>query len=259
MPEPLGILIDFTECIGCGECVNACREQNGLTGEPDRNDLSADNYTVVLDHEGLYYRKMCMHCQEPTCVSVCPVAALTKTAEGPVTYDPGKCMGCRYCMMACPFGIPRYEWRSAAPVIQKCIFCSERVAAGGETACSWVCPMGATRMGPRRHLLEIARSRIRSRPNRYVDYIYGESDAGGTGVMMLSSVPFEQLGFPMNLGGKPLPSLTWAVLSKIPGIVITGGVLLGGISWIINRRIQLEQNGYEALPRESEKSDEEGR
>jgi len=252
MEEPLGILIDFTECIGCGECVKACCQENHLTGKPNAQDLSASNYTVVLKHDDMYYRKMCMHCLEPTCVSVCPVAALTKSPDGPVLYDPDKCMGCRYCMMACPFGVPRYHWNSPTPVIEKCIFCHSRVESGGETACAWVCPMGATRMGRRSHLLEIARARIAMRPERYVNYIYGEQDAGGTSVLMLSSVPFDQLGFPVKLGDAPLPTLTWAVLSRIPGIVVTGGVLLGGISWIINRRIQLEKTGEENHPDSTE-------
>ena len=239
--EPLGMLIDFTECIGCGECVKACQKQNNLPGEYLETDLSFRNYTVVLEKEGIYYRKLCMHCLDPVCVSVCPVGAFTKTEKGPVLYDPDKCMGCRYCMMACPFGVPRYQWDRAVPVIAKCIFCSERVAAGCETACSWVCPMGATRMGERRHLLEIAHARIRRYPERYVNHVYGEYDAGGTSVLMLSSVPFEKLGFPTHLGNEPLPNLTWSVLSKIPNIILTGGILLGGLSWIINRRIQLEK------------------
>ena len=234
------MLIDFTECIGCGECVKACQKQNKLGDNPSKDDLSSHNYTVVLKQEGINYRKLCMHCQEPTCASVCPVGAFTKTALGPVIYDADKCMGCRYCMMACPFGVPRYQWDSAVPVIAKCIFCNERVAAGGETACSWVCPMGATRMGRRSDLLEIARGRVERHPDKYVNYIYGETDAGGTSILMLSSVPFDKLGFPMDLGAQPLPSLTWSVLSKIPSIVVTGGVLLGGLTWIINRRIQLD-------------------
>ena len=161
-------------------------------------------------------------------------------------------MGCRYCMMACPFGVPRYQWDRAVPVIAKCNFCIERVDAGGETACSWVCPMGATRIGPRRHLLEIAHARIERHPERYVNHVFGEYDAGGTSVLMLSSVPFEKLGFPTQLGNEPLPNLTWTVLSKIPNIVITGGVLLGGLSWIINRRIQLEEGRLDQVGNKKE-------
>ncbi|MBN2288757.1 MAG: 4Fe-4S dicluster domain-containing protein [Candidatus Glassbacteria bacterium] len=256
--EPIGMLIDFTECIGCQECEEACRQQNDLPENPSETDLSARNYTVVLRHEpsGIYYRKLCMHCLVPSCVSACPVGALTKSEQGPVLYDAGKCMGCRYCMIACPFGVPRYQWDKAVPLVSKCTFCSERVAAGGETACSWVCPMGATRMGERRHLLEIARDRIRRKPDRYYPHIYGETEAGGTSVLMLSSVPFKDLGFPTGVGVEPLPQLTWQVLSKLPGIVITGGLLLGGVSWVINRRIQLEGQAREAAERKPAPEDE---
>ena len=246
--EPIGMLIDFTECIGCQECEVACRQQNNLPDNPNESDLSSRNYTVVLQHQPskMYYRKLCMHCLEPSCVSACPVGALSKSREGPVLYDAGKCMGCRYCMIACPFGVPRYQWDKAVPVVAKCIFCKERVDAGGETACSWVCPMGATRMGKRSHLLEIARDRISRKPDRYVHHIYGEKEAGGTSILMISGVPFDKLGFPGGVSVEPLPQLTWQVLSKLPGIVITGGLLLGGVSWVINRRIQLEQQGKEA-------------
>lgn len=246
--EPLGMLIDFTECIGCQECEKACQQENSLPDHPLETDLSARNYTVVLKHGGQFYRKLCMHCLEPTCVSVCPVGALTKSEKGPVLYDKNKCMGCRYCMISCPFGVPRYEWYKAAPVIRKCIFCYQRVEKGGETACSWVCPTGATRMGQRSHLLDIARERLRRRPERYVPQIYGKHEVGGTSVLMLSAIPFADLGFPVNLGAKSLPSLTWEALSKIPGIVITGGLLLGGLSWVINRRIRLEQEQKQSSP-----------
>ncbi len=238
--EPLGMLIDFTECIGCGECVKACQQANDLPSNPDPEHLTDRNYTVVLKQDEQYYRQLCMHCLDPTCASVCPVGAFTKTEQGPVLYDADKCMGCRYCMMACPFGVPRYEWNKAIPVIKKCIFCAHLLEQGKQTACSWVCPVGATRTGTRAHLLEIAKARIERNPERYVDYVYGELDAGGTSVLLLSGVPFEQLGYRMDLRKSPMPELTWQVLSKIPSIVLTGGVLLGGLSWIVNRRIKIE-------------------
>ncbi|MBZ0265378.1 4Fe-4S dicluster domain-containing protein [bacterium] len=235
------ILLDFTECIGCGACEQACAKEHGLPADPPEDRLSHKNYTVVLENKGQHYRKMCMHCLVPTCVSVCPVGALEKTDEGPVVYHPDRCIGCRYCMMACPFQIPKYEWEKPVPVIRKCIMCNERVKEGGETACSWVCPTGACRFGSREKLLAIAHRRIKAFPDRYVDYIYGETEVGGTGVLMMSGVPFADLGFPEDLGTKPLSELTWTVMSKIPNIVITGGLLLGGISWIIHRRMDIEK------------------
>ncbi len=235
-----GLLIDFTACIGCKACMKACKEANQLPGELG-TELSSENYTVVKSQNGLFYRQMCMHCQTPTCASVCPVGALTKSPLGPVNYDGSKCIGCRYCMLACPFKIPKYEWSNPNPVVRKCIMCIHRIEEGRETACSWVCPMGATRFGKRDRLLEIAHTRLKKHPDRYIDHVYGENEVGGTSVLMLSSVVFAELGFRNPLPNEPLPNLTWTVLRKIPNIVFTGGIILGGVWWVINRRMELER------------------
>ncbi|MCK4304108.1 MAG: 4Fe-4S dicluster domain-containing protein [Candidatus Eisenbacteria sp.] len=246
-----GLLIDFTKCVGCGACADACREVNDLpqpdpAGSPPQ-DLDGSNYTVVLTHEAagkepLHYRKLCMHCEEPACVSACPVGALTKRPDGPVVYDSGLCFGCRYCMTACPFQVPRYTWERLAPVVSKCILCYHRLDKGQEPACAAVCPTGATRFGPRDVLLRIARERIKAHPELYVNHIYGEREGGGTDVLMLSPVPFEQLGFRTDVPHKALPDLTWVVQEKIPNIVLTGGVFLGGLYWLVNRRMRLAKD-----------------
>jgi formate dehydrogenase iron-sulfur subunit len=242
--DSYGLLIDFTACIGCQACAKACKEANQLPGEPGEK-LSCTDYTVVKSHDKLFYRQLCMHCLTPTCVSVCPVAALEKSPQGPVTYDGDKCMGCRYCMLACPFNIPKYEWHDPTPVVRKCIMCVHRIEEGKETACSWACPMGATRFGERDRLLDIARGRISRHPDRYVNHIYGEKEVGGTSVLMLSSVPFAQLGFKETLPQEPLPNLTWTVLRKIPNIVLTGGIIIGGVWWVINRRMELDKENHD--------------
>jgi formate dehydrogenase iron-sulfur subunit len=177
-----------------------------------------------------------MHCKEPTCVSACLVGAFTKTETGAVLYDENKCIGCRYCMQACPFEVPRYEWGSLTPRIQKCRMCYERVAAGGQTACAEACALGATTFGDREELIKEARKRIDDNPGQYVDYIYGLKEAGGTSVMFLSGIPFEKLGFPMNVPKEPIPGLSWAVLSQIPKYTVAAGVVLFGIHWITARR-----------------------
>jgi formate dehydrogenase iron-sulfur subunit len=235
-----GLLLDFTACIGCKACMKACKQINNLAG-PLGEELSAENYTVVKTYEGLSYRQMCMHCETPSCASVCPVGALKKTESGPVTYDGSKCIGCRYCMVACPFGIPKYEWNNPIPVVRKCIMCVSRIAEGKEPGCAWACPMGATRFGERDRLLEIAQARIANHPDRYVDHIYGEHEAGGTSVMMISKVNFASLGFRSSLPNEPLPDLTWTILRKIPNIVFTAGIVVGGVWWVINRRMELER------------------
>jgi formate dehydrogenase iron-sulfur subunit len=233
------ILFDSTKCIGCGSCMQACREKNGLP-ETDAPDLTAQQFTVVkktTTKKGeVNYRRMCMHCQEPTCASVCPVGALHKTPNGPVVYNAEICLGCRYCIQACPFSVPKYEWSSLAPRVRKCGFCADRLAQGKINACAEACPTGATLAGEREELLKEARRRMAEEPGNYVQHIYGEHEAGGTSVLMLSGAPFAQLGLPQGLGNEPLPMLTFRVLSKIPALAGMGGLMLAGLWWLTDRK-----------------------
>jgi formate dehydrogenase iron-sulfur subunit len=250
MTKPKAILFDATKCIGCKACFYACKEANNLPKlEKDEEDLAATAYTVVKEKNGIYYRRLCMHCNYPTCASVCPVGAFEKTPEGAVIYHAYKCIGCRYCMQACPFGVPTYEWKKLAPKVRKCIMCYERLKEGKITACAEVCPTGATTFGDREDQLAEARKRIQEDPGTYVDHIYGEKEVGGTSVFFLSSVPFKEFGFPDNLPEDSLPKLTWAALSKVPSIVIFGGAFLYGTWWIIDRRMELAE--YKSKQRES--------
>ena len=237
----MGILTDLTKCIGCQACVWACKEINELPGDSAKK-LSSTTWTSIEQRHGVNIRRQCMHCLDTTCVSVCPVAALEKTKDGPVIYHEDRCMGCRYCVMACPFEIPKYEWGSVLPKVQKCIMCyDKRVALGEQPACTEACPTGATIFGDRDELLDIAKHRIEENPDLYVDHIYGMHEAGGTSVLYLSDVPFEKLGFQSAATDVAYPKLTWQVLSQIPNVVGIGGVLMFGIWWIINRRITLEK------------------
>jgi formate dehydrogenase iron-sulfur subunit len=237
---PKAILYDATLCIDCKQCEQACATQNknpyddAIAKEQRTSD---HKFTYVSDtHGDKYMRKLCMHCVDPTCVSVCPVGALVKTKLGPVVYDEGKCMGCRYCMLACPFGVPKYEWTKTIPRVRKCILCPDRVAAGKQTACAEACPTGATKFGERDELIAEARKRIADNPSNYVPYIYGATDLGGTSVLLLSSVPVETFGYPVKYGNRPLPPLTADMLEHVPQVVTVGWAVLGGIWWITNRR-----------------------
>ena len=237
---PKAMLIDTTWCVGCQACEEACKEKNNLP-DCDESDLSACKYTKVFERGDYFVRKMCMHCIDPACASVCPVGALEKLDEGPVIYHEDRCIGCRYCMQACPFQIPTYEWDSALPRVRKCIFCYDKVLAGEMPACAEACPTEATTFGDRDALLKVARQRIADNPNDYEHHIFGEREVGGTSMLYLAGVSFENIGFKSNLIEKPLPLLTWAVLSKIPDFVLVGGTMLGGVAWIINRRMTLEE------------------
>ena len=234
--RPKALLIDVTRCIGCKECVRACLEAHDLGSDAEAvTGLSAHALTALSERGDLYVRQLCRHCVTPACASVCPVEALRKTPEGPVVYDASRCLGCRYCLQACPFGVPRYEWDKSVPSVVKCDMCAARVAEGKQTACAEACPAEATVFGFRDELIAEAHRRIADNPGTYHPVVYGELDAGGTSVLFLSPVPFEEIGFP-QLGDQPLPALTAHALEKIPGIVSIGGALLAGIWWITRRR-----------------------
>ena len=249
MTKNKAMLIDITLCVGCNACQDACKTANKLAPGEEKS-LSATAYTALEEHNGVFVRRMCQHCIEPTCVSVCPVGAFAKTPEGPVLYDEDKCIGCRYCMQACPFQVPRYEWSSTYPRVQKCVFCHDRIAKGLPTACAEACPTGATKFGDRDDLIREALDRMKADPTKYVNRIYGQNEVGGTSILYITSVPFEKLGFRTELQTAALPPLTWNALSKVPGIVTVGGSLLYSIWWITNRRKEVQQ--YERSQREME-------
>ena len=239
---PKAILYDSTLCIGCRACEGGCAERWGLPYNDKvaaEEKISAHKLTAVETHGDRFCRRLCMNCLEPACVSVCPVGALEKTQLGPVTYDAAKCMGCRYCMQACPFQVPSYEWNQRLPKMRKCDMCYPRQSQGKVTACSEVCPVGATITGDRDAMITEARQRIAAKPDAYFDRIYGLKEAGGTSVLYLSAVPFEQIGLRTGVPQEALPETTWRVLELLPDIVSTGAVLLGGIWWITNRRAEV--------------------
>jgi formate dehydrogenase iron-sulfur subunit len=218
---------------------------NGLPTDDRPLALSATTLTIVdfrnistklAQPEIKPVKKQCMHCEEPACVSACPVGALVKQENGRVTYDENICIGCRYCMVACPFGVPKYNWDSANPKINKC---AQNCLADGKRdkpACVSACPVQALTYGSREELLTIAQARIRENPGKYVNQVYGENEIGGTTMMYLSNTPFEALGFRIDLPEIALPRLTWDVQTKIPGVFLGALTLLSGIAWWTHRK-----------------------
>lgn len=239
------ILTDITKCVGCLECVAACKEVNGLALDHPRiwqkNDgLSARNWTSILGTpDNHYVRKQCRHCLEPACASACPVGALQKTELGAIVYDSGKCLGCRYCMMACPYGIPRYDWDLPVPYIRKCTLCYSRVKEGKQPGCTSACPVEATIFGERDELIALARERINANPGKYINKIWGEYDVGGTSVMYISDIDLGFLSYRPDLGPEPLPSTTEMAMESVPFAFVGMGAVMYGINWIIKRRMDL--------------------
>ncbi len=235
------LLYDATMCIGCKQCEQASAKQNNLRYNDTvaaESVQSEHKFTVVLTRDDKFMRRLCMHCEKPACASVCPVGALHKTKEGPVVYDVWKCIGCRYCMVACAFGQPKYEWQSLNPRVRKCIMCPERVKAGQQTACAEICPTGATKFGDRADLVKEAQERIRQNPSTYVPRIYGLHEVGGTCVLILSSENVEEYGYPATakIGETPMPEYTGRVMERVPDFIPVWSLVLGGIYWISHRR-----------------------
>jgi len=251
------MLIDTTRCIGCRACQVACQSWHELPGKPTTFSESWSNprfmdsthYTRVIFRETgqgeslrwHFIKRQCMHCLEPACESVCPVGALVKLKDGPVVYDDDKCIGCRYCMMACPFHVPKFQWQSPMPLVRKCDFCADRLAAGFTPACVVTCPTGALTFGERPALLREAHRRLGVHPDKYYPQVYGEHTVGGTSVLYLTAVSFETLGldhrgFPTDLGTVPYGLYGRAWMSKVPWVGLAVGGLAVGLHYLNRRR-----------------------
>ncbi len=293
-------LFDMTLCIGCRACQVACKAWNEMPPEHTRFNgaggggenpgaLSSKTYTRITFHEipddkgalerSVFVKRQCMHCLDPACVSACPVAALQvidgdRNDAGAVVYDAAKCMGCRYCMLACPFSVPKFEWDKRVPSIQKCTFCFDRldktraetdvngISLAGESqdrfnesqripACVKVCPTGAMIVGEREELIAEGYRRMEAQKNKtdtwqYVNHIYGEKEAGGTSWLYLANVPFDHLGFRIDLGVRPYPEYTNVALGGVPPAVLGVGAVLGGVYWMLQRRTEVEEGDTES-------------
>ena len=243
-----GVLVDTTKCVGCRACEAACAEANGLPAPTD-NEAVFDKPRVTDDHtftvvnrysvrqqDERFIKRQCMHCVDAACAAACPVRALQKTPGGPVIYDGSRCLGCRYCMVSCQFGIPQFEYDDPTPYVRKCTFCAGRQAQGLPPACAEVCPSGALTFGKRSELLEEAKTRIYQNPTKYVHHVYGEREAGGTSWLYISDVPLEQLGLPAGLDDKPYPQLASTALGAVPMILTLWPPILMGLHAITKRR-----------------------
>lgn len=225
-----GMLYDATLCVGCRACQSACKKRSNLPAETDHqglyempHDLSAYTWTMIKLYKDQsahsFVKNQCMHCVEPACVSVCPVAALEKLPSGPVIYHGERCIGCRYCMAACPFGIPKSQWDKNLPLIQKCDFCADLQARGEEPACGAACPTGALIYGKRGSLLAEARARLEGSSD-YFPHVYGENEVGGTSMLYIAGVDYQKLGFPA-LESRALSEITWPYMKAVPWVVAT--------------------------------------
>jgi len=262
-PDSMGVLFDQVRCIGCRNCEAGCNKVNNLpppeqpftdlTVLKEKRRTHAETYTVVNQYtsadpaRGPLFRKIqCNHCLEPACASACFVKAFKKTPSGAVVYDQTVCVGCRYCMVACPFEIPTYEYSDPfTPKVQKCTLCYPRITKGLLPGCVEACPKEALTFGRRTDLLRIARERIRKYPGRYVDHVYGETEMGGTNWLYISGVQFSDIGMREDLGTTPAPQLTAGALHAVPMVIGLWPVLLTGIYAITKRKEKIEKEEKE--------------
>ncbi len=259
--DPYGCIVDLTACIGCRQCELACNQVNALpppdTPFDDTRVLAQERrpiataYTVVNRYYAgkrdernefipTFVKVQCMHCQDPGCVSACPVAAMTKKDNGAVHYNVSRCIGCRYCIVACPFQIPAYEYDDPFfPQVRKCTYCWELITQeGGQPACATICPPEAITFGKLDKLLELARQKVKNDPGRYLDKIYGEHEVGGTSWLYISGEPFEELGF-LDLPTPPVPHLAETIqhaIFKFGWAPLSLFATLCGLLWFFNRK-----------------------
>jgi formate dehydrogenase iron-sulfur subunit len=271
-----GMLIDETRCTGCRACQVACKQWNDLPAEKTRNTgtyqnppaLSASTWNLIEFKEidlgssvsWYFVKRACMHCEYPACASVCPVGALHKTETGAVVYDDHKCIGCRYCMAACPFGVPSFDWQKGLldqPLIRKCSMCIDRTSNGLIPACAKTCPAGAITFGERDKLIVEAEQRIANNYGRYVNQVYGKTEAGGTSILYLAAVSFDKLGLP-TLGPDKVTKRSEAVMNAtIPFAVAWGATLAGAYGLVrFNERKKLGKAMAEAKKKAAQDSTE---
>ena len=258
-PGRYGLLHDTTFCVGCRSCEVACAQVNDLPAPAvpvgdtaifgQKRRTTDEIFTVVNRYAGksagappVFRKHQCMHCNEPCCASVCFVKAFTKTPEGPVLYDPDVCVGCRYCVMACPYDALSYEYDEPwTPRVRRCTMCYPRLKKGLQPGCSEACPMGAITFGRRDELIQVARERIRKQPENYIDHVFGEHEFGGTSWLVLAGVPFGTLGLHEGVTHTSIPEMGSGFLSVVPLVITLYPGLLAGIYAFTKRKERLSR------------------
>ncbi len=282
-PEAVGILFDSTLCVGCNACMTACKKANNklpdyaegediwdkpvdlspntlnvikrfTSGTAENKDVEVDGYAFI--------KRQCLHCIDPSCVTACPVSALVKDNEnGIVTYNKNACIGCRYCQVACPYNIPKFDFNDVYPEIVKCQLCDHLIAEGKVSACCSVCPTGASLFGKVTDLIVETRRRLQMVPGElydfpvtainsgashkykapeYIPHVYGKEELGGTQVMYMSAVGFENFGLP-TYPKESFVSMSSGIQYAIYKGMVYPLVVLAGLVFMVKKNKQQEE------------------
>ncbi len=276
-PDRYGLLHDTSLCVGCRSCEAACKEVNEQPAAElpladqsvfeTKRRTSPREYTVVNryrkaqgDQPAVYRKHQCMHCNEPCCAAVCFVNAFEKTPEGPVLHHPELCVGCRYCVMACPYYALSYEYDNVyTPEVRRCTMCYPRIKEGKQPGCAEACPMGAIKYGKRTDLIKIARERIRKQPERYLNHIFGEHEFGGTSWLTIGGTPFGELDLHEGVTHTSLPEIGSSYLTVVPLVITIYPGLLAGFYAFSKRKdrlakVELEQVVADTLAKASDET-----
>jgi Fe-S-cluster-containing dehydrogenase component len=253
-------LFDASRCIDCRACMVACSVENKIPMNKTRiwvAGVGLKGEFPNLERASMVYH--CMHCNEPDCLSACPVGAYSKRQDGPVVYDPKKCIGCRYCMNACPFGVPHFDYDKGlidGAYIDKCTLCTQRIDIGLEPACVATCPTDALTFGERSDLLRQAHGRIQVHPDRYIDHVYGETENGGTSYLILSHVPFAELGLPA-LPSRPVNEVSEQVMEYTIPFALGWGTVLTAVAagvHLYNQKIEADAKKLDTSESQTEET-----
>jgi formate dehydrogenase iron-sulfur subunit len=251
-------LFDATRCIDCRACMVACSIENKVPSNDSYIWVSGQD--IMGEYPNLQRATMpyhCMHCLEPDCVSACPVGAWSKREDGPVVYDQDKCIGCRYCMNACPFGVPHFDWNKGlidGALIHKCTMCVQRLDIGQEPACVQTCPTDALVFGDREELIKEAHARIDAHPERYINHIYGEKENGGTSYLIISHVHFTDLGLP-EIGTTPVKNVSETVMGVTIPFALGWSAVLTGVSIAVHKNNEKKEVAISHSQGEDEKDE----
>ena len=230
-------LLDVGRCLGCQACTAACKTGNELPTGTQYISFQRVTTGTFPNLSCWPDNHRCYHCTDAACVSVCPTGALYKE-DGMTRMDCAKCIGCGYCTDACPFDVPVL----VDGVSTKCDGCALATNAGGQPWCVKTCPTHAIKYGDREEILQEAKTRLAAIQHKYPNArIYGETEAGGLGVIMVLPDEPAAIGLPEN-PASPATLQAWQKIVQPASVGLTSlSVAVAAVAAVIARRNHMQE------------------